>query len=268
MHRILTVVTIVLIFGHCLTFQGQTSKKKKPTPDDAFNALRTTAQEAVNSDSAILKRPAFTFNEDEKLLEYYLGGVRVRSFELALDDPYLVPIEREFHIQLLRKLFNDKAAGENFWVPALDRADQLVVEMIRDIQNTPNKKKLRIKLDQRVEQFDETFGTLHQSIRQFAQSKGYTAKKVGDRGLASESFPVPVIKEPANGTVRVLPLTKYVMCRDLNLCGNKWPWRELVSEVENLIGEYYYEADWGGGRKNDGTFDVRNAAPRIFRPRP
>ena len=267
MNRILTVVTIVLIFGHCFTFHGQTLQKEKPTPDDVFNALRKTAEEAVNSDSAVLKRPVFVFNEKDKLLEYYLGGVRVDSFELASDDPYLVPVEKEFHVQLLRKLFNEKATGENFWMKALDRAEQLVRETITDIQNIPDKEKLRVKVDQRVAQFDEVFGTLHQSIHHFAQSKGYQAKRVG-RGLASDTYPVPVIKDPANGTVRVLPWTKYVLCRDLNMCGTNWPWRELVSEVENLIGEYFYEADWGGGRKNDGKIDVRSPAPITFRPRP
>lgn len=266
MNRVIISAAIVLILGAFFTCQGQT--RQKLTPKESFSAIKKAAEETVNSDSAALKNPEFEYDEKEKLLKYYLGGVRVESFKLAADDPYSLPFEKEFQIELLRRLFKSKAPAEEFWVAPLDRAEKLVLETLQDIQNTADKATLKNRLDRRQEQFDEAFGLLHQSIRDFAKSKGYTAKRVGPRGLASDSFPVPVIKDPANGTVRVLPLTKYVMCNDLKLCGNNWPWRQLVSETENMIGEYFYEADWGGGRRNDGRIEVRNSSPITFRPRP
>lgn len=267
MNRVLTIAVFILILGLFSAVQAQPVVGQKLTPEETFSTIKKAAEQTVNSDSAVLKKPVFEYNENEKLLEYYLGGIRVGSFEMESDDPYLVPFEKEFHVELLRTLFKRKAPDEMFWVTNLDRAETLVLETIRDIQNTPNKEKLQKLIDQRLEQFGEAFGLLHTSIRKFAQSKGYTAKRVGDRGLASDSFPVPVKKDPANGTVRVLPWTKYVKCRDLRLCGNNWPWRQLVSETENLIGEYFYEADWGGGRRNDGKIDIRNSSPITFRPR-
>jgi DNA-binding transcriptional MerR regulator len=261
------MLVITLLVVSAFTVLGLAASLQKLTPEDSFSAIKKTAEDTVRSDSAALKKPVFEYNEADKRLEYYFGGVRVNSFELQVDDPYLFAFDSEFRVALLRDLFQRKAARDQFWVSALNEAEGVVLEAIRDIHNTPNKANLKQKLDRRQEQFDEAFSRLHQSIQQFAQSKGYTAKRVGDRGLASDSFPVPIRKDPSNGTVRVLPWTKYVMCHDLKLCGNNWPWRELVAETENMIGEYFYEADWGSGRRNDGKFNVGSSAPITFRPR-
>jgi hypothetical protein len=263
------VLTIVIVFlASSYSGRAQTSPSAKITPENAFSAIQRLAVETVKSDSAALKKPVFEFDEKEKLLEYYLGGVRVGSFELEQDDPYLVPLEKEIQIEILRDLFKRKASAEEFWIPPLNLAEQLVRDTIRDIETAPDKTVLRERIDHRLELFDATYVFLHQSIRAFAQSKGYTAKKVGDRGLASDSFPVQIVKDPPNGTVRVLPWTKYVLCHDLRKCGDNWPWRELVSEIENMIGEYFYQAEWAGGRKNEGKIDVRNSSPIRFSPRP
>ncbi|HEV7681207.1 MAG TPA: hypothetical protein VGO68_03720 [Pyrinomonadaceae bacterium] len=67
--------------------------------------------------------------------------------------------------------------------------------------------------------------------------------------------------------MRVLPWAKFIECSKLKLCGDVWPWRELVSETENMIGPYFYRAEWAGGRSNEDMIEVRNNSPITFRPK-
>src|SRR5207237_2448775 len=188
------------------------------------------------------------------------------ALELPPGDPYLIPLERQIQLESLRKLFKQQVPGESFWPPILEQIEKLVVATVYDIESTPNKSKLQTQLDSRAEQIDKELGKLDEAIRLYAQSKGYTARRVG-RGLASDAFTVEVIKEPNNGRVQVLPWVKYVKCATLRKCGYNWRWRELVSGSENMIGEYYYQAEWPGGRRNEGQIDVRNNTTITFRPR-
>jgi hypothetical protein len=260
------VILNVLIFPAAP--RAQKAEVRALTPEESFAEIKNTAVELVRSNSAAIKKPIFQYNEKEKLLEYYLGGVRVLSFELAADDPYLLLFEKQIQTEALRDLFNRTAReDEGYWAPALALSEQLVLDAIRDLQTAGDAASAKAKLESRSEHFETVLGFLHQSIRLLAQSKGYTAKKVPDRGLASDEFSVTVVKEPNGGSVRVLPWVKYVKCYKLRQCGDQWQWRELVSERENMIGEYYYQAEWGGGRRNEGKIEVRNNTTITFRPR-
>lgn len=258
-----------LFFISPATLNAQKVEQRSLTPEESFSEIKKAAMELVKSDPPTVRKPVFEYNDREKLLEYNLGGVQVGSFELDEDDPYHLIFEKQIQIEALRDLYNRRASEDGFWEPALSLSEQLILDTLRDVESASDKAALRTKVESREKHFDSVLGFLHQSIRLFAQSKGYTAKRVGDRGgaIASDSFIVQIVKEPANGTVRVLPWAKYVKCRNLKLCGDQWPWRELVSESENMIGQYFYQAEWVGGRSNEGNFEVRNSTTITFRPK-
>jgi hypothetical protein len=235
-------------------------------PERIFQEVKTAAQSLAETDSAIIKPPVFRFVEKTKELEYYLGGVKVEALQMQSDDPYLTVFERQLRTEALRKLFKHVIPKELFWQPFLERLDQLVLLTIRDIETTHNQAELQAKLANRSEELDRETQKLNEAIRAFAQDRGYTARRVG-RGLASDTFSVSVIKKPADGRVQVLPWVKYVMCSNLKKCGSPWPWRELVSADESMIGEYYYQAEWPGGRRNEGKIDIRNNTTITFSPR-
>lgn len=228
--------------------------------------IKTTAEKLAESDSAIIKVPVFNYVDETKQLEYNLGGVRIEALEFETEDVYLMPFEKQIQVEALRKLFSRVVPQESFWQLILDQIEQVIIATVRDIESIPIKSRLPPKLASRTDQVNEVLAKLHEAIRLYAQSKGYTARRVG-RGLASDTFTVEVIKTPNNGRVQVLPWVKYVKCAVLGKCGNNWRWRELVSERENMIGEYYYQAEWPGGGRNEGQIDIRNNTTVTFRPR-
>ena len=245
---------------------GQASQGQVLSVASIRSKIQSTASTLAASDSITIKKPILEFDRKKKELQYYLGGIRTELLGLEPDDPYRVPFVRQIQGEALKKLFGRIIRQDNFWRPLLDRSDQLVLATIGDIENTANEAELRKKLDEREEQFSLLYGDLHRAIAKFAQSKGYTARRVGDRVIASDSFTVHVVRTPAGGRVQVLQLVRYVQC-SIGKCGDRWPWRELVSENENMIGEYFYQADWGNGLKNEGTIDVRNSTTLTFMPR-
>jgi hypothetical protein len=271
MKRDLTAATFVLLFVFAAPFglQAQQAAPKGPTPEETIAEIKKTAVELIKSDSASIKKPVFEYNENERVLEYYLGGVRIGSFELQADDPYLLLFEKQIQIEALRDLLKHKAPAEEqvYWGPPLALAEQLLLDAARDIQTTGDKAELQAKLEAKSKLVDSTFTFLHLSIGRLARDKGYAARRVGDRGPASDTFTVRIITDPGGGRVRVLPWVKYIQCSKLKQCGDVWPWRELVSETENMIGAYFYRAEWAGGRSNEDRIEVRNSSPLTFRPK-
>ena len=236
------------------------------SPEQIFNNIKSTAEELARTNSAVIKVPVFRFVEETKEIKYNLGGVRVQALELEAGDPYLIPFEKQIQVEALRQMFSRVVPQEQFWQPILRRIERLVLETIQDIESTANKSELQSKLDSRTTQIETELGKLNEAIRLYADGRGYTASKEG-RGLASDTFTVAVVKSPNNGKVQVLPWVKYVKCNVLKQCGDNWPWRELVSESENMIGEYYYQATWPDGRRSEGKIDVRNNSTITFSPR-
>jgi hypothetical protein len=266
-----TAATFALLFVFAATFslQAHQTTLQRPTPEETIAEIKKASVELVKSDSASIKKPIFEYNENGKVLEYYLGGVRVGSFELAADDPYLLLFEKQIQIEALRALLKQKAPAEEqtYWGSPLALAEQLLLDAARDIQSTASKAELQAKIEARSSLIDSAFSFLHLSISRLARDKGYSARRVGDRGPASDSFSVRIVTDPTGGRVRVLPWVKYIQCSKLKQCGDAWPWRELVSETENMIGAYFYRAEWTGGRNNEDMIDVRNNSPLIFRPK-
>nr|MDQ3818071.1 hypothetical protein [Acidobacteriota bacterium] len=271
MKRDLTAAMFTVLFvfiGPC-TLKARQSAASGPTPEETVAEIKKAAAELVKSDSASIKKPIFEYNENGKVLEYYLGGVKTASLELPADDPYLLLFEKEIQIEALRDLLKQKAPAEeqDYWGPPLAIAEQLLMDAARDIQTTGSKSELRAKLEGRSNLVDSAFTFLNLSIGRLAKDKGYTARRVGDRGPASDTFTVRIVTEPSGGRVRVLTWAKYIECSKLKQCGDTWPWRELVSESENMIGAYFYHAEWAGGRSNEDRIEVRNSSPLTFRPR-
>lgn len=264
-----TVFALLFVFIAPFELQARQSATKGLTPEETISEIKTAATELIKSDSASIKKPVFEYNENGKVLEYYLGGVRTGSFEMQDGDPYLLLFEKQIQIEALRNLLKQKAPAEeqDYWAPPLALAEQLLLDAARDIQTVSGKAELRAKLEARSNLIDSTFTFLHLSIGRLAKDKGYTAKRVGDRVPASDSFNVRILTDPSGGRVRVLPWVKYIECSKLKQCGDVWPWRELVSETENMIGGYFYKAEWAGGRSNEDRIEVRNGSPLTFRPR-
>lgn len=271
MKRELTAAIFVLLFtfANSSTFHAEQPDKKSLAAEATITEVKKTAADLVNSDSAVIKKPIFEYNENEKLLEYYLGGIRTGSFELQAGDPYALLFEKQIHVEAVQTLLKQKAPAEEdlYWGPPLALAQQLLLDAARDIQTTSSKEELQAKLEVRAKLIDSAFTFLHLSISRLAREKGYTAKRVGDRGPASDSFAVRILTDPSGGRVRVLPWVKYIECSKLKLCGDVWPWRELVSETESMIGPYFYHAEWSGGRSNEDRIEVRNNSPLTFRPK-
>jgi hypothetical protein len=262
--RLIILAVLFASIASAGNFRG--AAQVKPSPQQIFKEIKSTAEKLAESDSAIIKPPVFRQADGSKEIEYNLGGVRVEALELPSGDPYLIPFEKQIQVEALRRLFQRELPKESFWQPLLEQLEQLVILTIFDIEGSADKSLLQRKLDLRIEQFDAELGNFHEAIRLYGQGKGYTARRVG-RGLASDTFTVLVKKTPNNGRVQILPLVKYVMCSTLRKCGSNWPWRELVSESENMIGEYYYQAEWPGGQRNEGKIDIRNNTTITFSPR-
>jgi len=271
MRREFTAVLSALLFVLTAPFTlwGQQAAPQGPINEEHFAEIKKTALELVKSDSVSIKKPVFEYKEAGRVLEYYLGNVRVSSFGLATDDPYLLLFEKQTQIEALRVLLKQKAPAEeeNYWGPPLALAEQLLMDAARDIQTVSNKAELQGKLNERASLVDSAFTFLHQSIARLARDKGYTAKRVGDRTPASDTFTVRVVTDPSGGRVRVLPWVQYVVCGKLKQCGEVWPWRELVSETEPMIGGYFYRAEWPGGRSNEDRIEVRSNSTLTFRPK-
>lgn len=270
LNKLLLLILLVSLAFSFNSVDGLTHQSTS-TPEQIFKELKATAEKLAESDSAVIKPPVFKYvvdqkNADEKNLEYNLGGVKPGALEASGDDPYSIPAQQQIQIEALRKLLKREASQETFWQPILERLEQVVLATIRDIESTADKTELQKKLDARKEQFDAELGKLEEAIKQHAQRKGYKARRVG-RGLASDTFLVTVVKSPDNGRVQVLPWTKYVLCNTLKKCGDSWPWRELVNDSESMIGEYYYQAEWPNGKRNEGKIDVRNNTTITFKPR-
>src|ERR1700752_260249 len=251
---------LLTVFTWLATVKAQTKGEV------SFQEVKVMAQEFVNSDSALIKAPIFRYTEQNKQIEYYLGGGKVQALELQSGDPFLLPIEKQIQKESLEKLFSQALSKETFWQPILAELEQLVRLALSDIENLHDRKELERQLDGRSTDFDNAMGKLDAAIRSFAKAKGYTPRKVG-RGLASDTFSVPIVKNPGNGRVQVLPWVKYVLCNRLQKCGANWPWRELVSTEESMVGEYYYEASWPRGRRSEGKIDIRSNATITFTPR-
>ncbi len=263
LNGLLLILWIHANTSHC-DVRGSTPQRQ--SPEQIFHNIKSMAEELARSNSAVIKPPVFRFVEQTKEIKYNFGGVRVQALELENDDPYLIPFEKQIQVEALRQLFSRVVPQEQFWQPVLGRVEGLVLETIRDIESTNSKSELQRKLDSRSTQLDAELSNLHEAIRLYAHSRGYTASREG-RGLASDTFTVTVVKIPSNGKVQVLPWVKYVKCNTLKQCEGSWPWRELVSESESMIGEYYYQATWPDGRRSEGKIDVRNNTTITFTPR-
>jgi hypothetical protein len=273
MKRELTAAMFALlfVFATAPALQAQQPAPKRLTPEETMAEIKKAAADLLAADSASIKKPIFEYKENEKVLEYYLGGVRTGSFEFEAGDPYLLLFEKQIQIEALRALLTQKAQAEEeqYWGPPLALTEQLLLDAARDINilNTGDKAKFDAQLEARSKLVESTFTFLDLSINRLARAKGYTARRVGDRGPASDTFSVRIVTDPSGGRVRVLPWVKYIECSRLSLCGNNWPWRELVSETENMIGPYFYRAEWAGGRSNEDRIEVRNSSPLTFRPK-
>jgi hypothetical protein len=263
------IFALLFVFAATFSLQAQQTTPQQPTAEETIAEIKKASLELVKSNSSLIKKPIFEYNENGKVLEYYLGGVRVGAFELQAGDPYLLLFEKQIQIEALRDLLKQQAPAEEqtYWGPPLALAEQLLLDAARDIQTTASKTALQAKIEARSSLIDSAFSFLHLSINRLARDKGYTARRVGDRGPASDTFSVRIVTDPTGGRVRVLPWVKYIQCSKLKQCGNAWPWRELVSETENMIGSYFYRAEWTGGRNNEDMIDVRNNSPLIFRPK-
>ena len=228
--------------------------------------IKKAARKLVETNSLVVRKPYFDFIKDGNKMDFYLGGVRPALIGVDADDPYSRPFQKQIQVEALRKLFGESVPSETFWQPILAQQDQTIQGMLSDIESTADAAELKNKLDAREEQFTTQLGQLQLEIAKYARRQGYRPNKVGPREPASDSYEVPIVKNPANGKVQVLPYLKYIQCSATRRCGDVWPWRELVSEKENMIGPYYYRAEWPGGRKNEGLIEVRNATAITFMP--
>jgi hypothetical protein len=245
------------------------SQPKTPTPEDIVKAIKAFSKESVDSNAIFIKQPSLAYEKvnKETELQYYLGNIDLVKLNIDSGDPYIVPFRFQLQIESLRQFFNKNFPDEVFWKTVLQSAEGLILDTVRDIENTNDKEFLQRKLDAREEQFGKLILELHQGIKASAQKKGFTARRVGGRDIASDSYIVQIIKKPPDARILILPIVKYVQCNSLRKCGNDWPWRELVSESENLIGEYYYRAEWQDGRKSEGRIDIRNNTSITFVPK-
>lgn len=265
---IAALFALLFVFATASTLHAQ----QQLTAEETMAEIKKAAADLLAANSASIKKPIFEYKENEKVLEYYLGGVRTGSFELEADDPYLLLFEKQIQIEALRALLKEKAPAEEeqYWGPPIAITEQLLLDTAREninLRNAGDKAKLDSQLKARSKLVESTFTFLDLSINRLARAKGYSAKRVGDRGPASDSFAVRIVTDPNGGRVRVLPWVKYIECSKLRVCGNNWPWRELVSETENMIGPYFYRAEWAGGRSNEDRIEVRNNSPLTFRPK-
>lgn len=272
---ILGVVSLLLVIlpSVCvtrLTYAGYSSQKV----DETVRVIKAVSQEEVaDADSPIIIRPFFISGKKDNIpwIDYDLGEVVVDNIGLPPGDPYRLPYVMQIQVEALRKVFEENAGGENFWRAPLEGAERMVRITVKDIESTPDRKKLDGKLSERSKAFQAALGALEESIKAYAKSEKL---QIGEPGVGHrsrfgepESYPVRVLTEPGGGKVRVITAFVWRACIKGGCNKNQLVWRSLnVGGVEGLIGGYHYIAEWGDGGRDEDDMKIDREQDRTFRP--
>lgn len=242
-----------------------------PRADDVPEAVATVREGAralVDQQTVALKRAELEIDDKTKTVYYSLGSVNPDALNLDADDPYRIVFARQIQAESIKRAFRAAAVNGLAWQQPVARIESILAEIVLEIRKGSDSKKANDYAESRLPELDKELDALRSLLVAYAKSRGYVLKRT-DRAPASDTFTVEVSTEPKGGTVRVMPALKHIQCEKLNMCGDaaSWPWRQLVSDTESLVGEYYFVATWPDGKRNEGLISVRNASPITLKPK-
>jgi hypothetical protein len=263
-------ISLYLVCCGNVAYAGDNPQKVAAT----VHLIKVVSQEEVaDADSPIVIKPFFIMGKKDNVswIDYDLGGVAVDNMGLPPEDPYRLPYVMQIQVEALRKVFEENAGQKNFWRSHLDNAERLVRLTVEDIESTPDRKKLDVKLSERSKAFQTVLGALEESIRTYAKSKKLQIgePRVGLRLRFGEPEPysVQVLTEPDGGKVRVVTAFVWRTCVKKGCNKDQLVWRRLnIGGTEGLIGGYHYIAEWGDGGKDEDDMKIDGDQERKFRP--
>jgi hypothetical protein len=263
------------------------AKGRRPTPDAIWKGIKSAAQDAVRSNSPLIKAPEFDIKQigSTRQLTIVKGDVSELGFE---DDPYELPFKEQILIEALRQSLakidlagtgasvakegtsgraQGSSEGESYWQPYLVRAESLDKKVVVDIESDTDKNSLSEKLRENQKQIDEIlYDEIYKAVEQDAQRNGYNII-YGRGGPDRKMFSVNISTVPDGA--KVWMMTGLVYRQHSSIVGtdpSRWPWKEMVQNPLDLLGGYHYRARWPDGKQAEGDIEVLSASPVTFKP--
>ena len=239
----------------------------KVSIDQVVKELHVGAAEIVRGGGSIIWAPPwYDFDTEEKKLSYFLGEVNRVALDMKDDDPHDLALVLLILAQGLEECFTNGADIGKFWQQPvrLLREEARKAVALADSSASSSGREQQLQLIE--ERASQLFGELKQGFMVAAIKVNMTARVVGNRSPASLKYTIQLSTVPPGGTIYVLTYLSYLKLRALKKPKDKWPWRTLNGEYEELLGRYKYRVTWPNGMRSDGVFEVDSPSSRTFRP--
>jgi hypothetical protein len=255
-------------------------QQRRPTPQEIYREIKNIAREAVAPDSpleaSIFDVIQFRTDRESTVIAYRVGpgegNFDIPDFYFVLvgagsGEPYALPIRKQVYVEALDRLFREELPNKPFWNTNLRNAERFIQLTIADIQAKPEGAERQRLLAEREKQINEQFRQLWATVIQdhCRRVAGYDC--VDSRGGASPNafFEVHIKIDPPDGVVKALSEFTHRFYRQKPR--EQWPWETLRAGTKEMIGKYYFLAEWPDSRNPEELIEVSDDITLTFTPR-
>jgi hypothetical protein len=222
------VVTCVMLLPHV-------AAGDEPNQVSLAKAVRSS----IADRSIAFDPPAFRYDEESKILYYFLGGRKTSS--RVSQTPLQYPTDLQVQIELIREY---RAGQINFWRPYLQNLESIVGDELKLISTfRGSDEQMLTKLGEYNEKAHSIF---MDAVNTSARNRGMTAKKqYGAGGL----WKVDLAPMPDGAKVYYLDKFDYSLVQKSGNLDKLTFWNQSsATSVQLANGNYYFRAKWSDGR--------------------
>ena len=199
--------------------------------------LRSIAQEAISTDSLLVRKP--TFRVYEGRLYYDFGSCIKIAPPSSKPGPLDIPLNAQLQIELLKKHYSAPEIRA-FWNRYFERAEQLISKMLDDIESNSDSENLLItKLNDHRATIDQI---LKGAVQDYTSRNNLTVSPGGIPRL--QPYIVTLKTSPPNGKIW---LASELDAKIADALGEDPDLKMAVmTQVDNvpLLGAYRYKVEW------------------------
>ncbi len=245
------IARIIAVFIICMCNQNAFSQVTK---DD----LRQFAERAIKDKTIEVQAPSF--NTSGVNLAYALGGWSLA--DPGNPEPIDFVLRQVIRTAVIRK--DDARISKKWLVPALERVDDVIVQMLADLQRKDLKKSELIDLlTKKTEQIDEIYGEQLDRAAKALDKKEVTAERF------AKEYQVTFVTDPGGGSIKCMPAGRWELYKFLLAKGIVLPEPEWVALVQakgvTLVGKYRFRVTWASGDPFDEIVEIKSDGELRFK---
>jgi hypothetical protein len=237
---------------------------------DRKTALRQFAQRTINEKTVNVLTP--TYDTSGVYMKYDLGGWAVTYVDKG--QPFDQVLGEVLQVAVIRS--DTSPISKKWLVPALDRVEDIIEQMIADLQQpgmdkTKLSRSLKSKSDQILSIYKQQMKLAAKALgkREFVADPNAPGRE--DMPEAGKQYKVSFVTEPLGGAIKYLPAGRWELYKFLSKDRKDVAEPEWIALVQTnaiqLGGKYRFRVNWPAGKPFEGTVEInKNDTLRFPQP--